>query len=263
MKNIDISFISLSTLSVLIAITVLLSRLIGLNIGKRTIIAFSRMTAQLMLVGVYLEVIFRLNNLWLNLAWIFAMIIVANLNIISNAGLNGKKFFLTGIGSLTAALFSVMIYFMLVIVTPDPVYDARYFIPISGMILGNCLRSNIVALERFFSSIMKQEKIFLSYIMMGAAPHEAIAPYARDAIRAAMNPGISSVATMGLVALPGMMTGQILGGALPMTAIKYQIAIMAAIFSSTLVSVSLNIYLSLRVAFNEYGMPDKNVMRNL
>jgi len=260
MNHIEISLLSLSTLSIVVFLAMAISRLLGLGIGRRTLIAFTRMALQLALVGIYLEVIFRLNNLWINLLWILAMITVANLNILSNSGLSRKKFFLSGMGALCAALFSIMLYFMIVIVSPEPIYDARYFIPIAGMVLGNCLRSNVVALERFFSSIKRQEKAFLSYLMMGAAPHEAIRPFARDAVRAAMNPGISSVATMGLVALPGMMTGQILGGALPLTAIKYQIAVMIAIFTASLISVCLNIYLSLKVAFNEYGMLEKSIM---
>jgi putative ABC transport system permease protein len=62
------------------------------------------------------------------------------------------------------------------------------------------------------------------------------------------------MATMGLVALPGMMTGTILGGSSPLVAIKYQIMIMIAIFSCTNISVLGTIYLSLKKSFNEYGI---------
>jgi putative ABC transport system permease protein len=121
----------------------------------------------------------------------------------------------------------------------------------AGMILGNCLSGNVVGLERFYSALRRNEAEYLTFLLLGATRDEAIAPYFRDAVRAALNPTIAGMATMGLVALPGMMTGQILGGSEPWLAVKYQIAIMLAIFASTTLAVYLNLKLSIRKAFNE------------
>ena len=117
---------------------------------------------------------------------------------------------------------------------------------------GNCLRSNVLSLERFYSGIRKNENEFMTYLMLGATLREAVRPYLRDAIKAAVNPSIATMATMGIVSLPGMMTGQILGGAMPMTAIKYQIGIMICIFTAMVVAALVNILLSLPVAFDDH-----------
>ncbi len=111
--------------------------------------------------------------------------------------------------------------------------------------------------------------VFLSYfagtgfvlLSLGANQQEALLPYFRDAMLAAMRPFLANMATMGIVSLPGMMTGQILGGAAPQTAIKYQIAIVLAIFAALTISVSLSIYFSSRRAFDDYGILKPGLFR--
>ena len=97
---------------------------------------------------------------------------------------------------------------------------------------------------------------------MGASLREAIDPFLSQALKASISPHIATMTTMGLVALPGMMTGQILGGALPIKAIKYQLAIMVCIFTTMVFSTWLNLLLSRRVAFNRYGMLKQDIFAN-
>ncbi len=257
MKNIDLSIIHLSIIYMLLIFPLLIFIIFRINLLKKTAISVVRMSIQLALVGIYLKFIFDLNSLWVNVLWIGIMITVANFNILDSAGLNKKKFFsltLIGISISTLLTTSIIVF---VALQPQPFYDARYFIPISGMILGNCMRSNVISLERFYSTIKKNEKEFFTYLQLGASLDEACAPYFRQALVAALMPALSVMATMGIVSLPGMMTGQILGGASPLVAIKYQIAIMIAIFSSVTLSSTLNIIISKRSTFNDY-----HILRN-
>ena len=105
------------------------------------------------------------------------------------------------------------------------------------------------------------ENEFMTYLMLGASLREAVQPYLRDSIKAAVNPTIATMATMGIVSLPGMMTGQILGGAMPMEAIKYQIGIMICIFTSMVVASLVNILLSLPVAFDDHQRLNEDIFR--
>lgn len=120
-----------------------------------------------------------------------------------------------------------------------------------------------MSLERFYSGIRKNENKFMTYLMLGASLREAVRPYLRDAIKAAINPSIATMATMGIVSLPGMMTGQILGGAMPMAAIKYQIGIMICIFTAMVVGSLVNVLLSLAIAFDDYQRLRPEVFRNV
>ncbi len=223
-----------------------------LGVIRDMLIGMLRMTAQLILVGLYLKYIFQLNNPFVSLLWVSIMLVVANLSILNKAGLKRSPFFWRSLTGVAGSTLFVSGWFILVAIRPDPIYDARYMIPIVGMVLGNCLRSNVLSLERFYSGIRKNENEFMTYLMLGATLREATRPYLREAIKAAINPSIATMATMGIVSLPGMMTGQILGGAMPITAIKYQIGIMICIFTAMVIAALANILLSLPVAFDDH-----------
>ncbi len=233
-----------------------------LGIARDTLLALARMTIQLILVGLYLKFVFQLNNAFISLLWVVTMLVVANMSILNKAGLKRSRFFWRSLAGVAGSTLLASGWFILVAIRPDPIYDARYLVPITGMILGNCLRSNVLSLERFYSGIRKNENEFMTYLMLGATLREAVQPYLRDAIKAAVNPSVATMATMGIVSLPGMMTGQILGGAMPMEAIKYQIGIMICIFTSMVVAALVNILLSLPVAFDDHQRLNEGIFRS-
>lgn len=221
-----------------------------------------RMTIQLLLVGLYLRYIFEINSVWLSGLWIVVMLLTANVSILNKAGLKLKAFFLSTLTAVAGGTLLVSGFMILIGIRPDPLYDARYVIPITGMVLGNCMRGNVMVLDRFYSALQNREQEYITCLMLGADRSEALRPFMRDAVRAALSPMLSTMATMGIVSLPGMMTGQILGGSLPLVAIKYQLAIMICIFSSMSVSALLNILLSSRVAFDAFHVLRREVFRS-
>lgn len=229
-------------------------------VGKMLIGAV-RMTVQLLLVGFYLQVVFKLNNPWLNVAWVLVMIGVADVSIIRGANLRFRKLALPLFAALLIGIAVPLLYFLGIILRLPDLLEARFVIPIGGMILGNCLRANIIGLSRFYQSIARGEKAFCQTLADGATLREATKPYLQHTLQEAMAPTLASMATIGLVSLPGMMTGVILGGSDPMTAIGYQIAIMIAIFTGTSITILLGIVLTRRVSFNDSGMLQKNVFK--
>jgi putative ABC transport system permease protein len=122
------------------------------------------------------------------------------------------------------------------------------------MLLGNSLRGNIIGISSFYRNIRKDRKYYRYRLSLGATFSESIRPYLRESVQLALRPTIAAMATMGIVALPGMMTGVILGGASPEVAIKYQIMIMIAIVVSTILSVVLTILMTIRSCFTRYGI---------
>ncbi len=228
---------------------------------RQSALAVVRMTVQLLFVGLYLQVVFRWNNPWLNLAWLLVMISVADGSIVRGCKLRARRFAApVALALLAGTAIPVLVFIGPILHRPNWL-DAQYVIPIGGMILGNCLRADIIGLRTFYESIAKGEKAYSQSLAQGARLHEAIRPYFRDALEAALLPTVASMATIGLVALPGMMTGTILAGAPPFTAVKYQIAIMIAIFSGTSVTVFLAIWLTARGSFNAHGILDRTIFR--
>jgi len=226
-----------------------------------TAIALVRMTVQLIFVGLYLQVIFELNILWLSAAWLLVMVTVADVSIVRSCSLRLRPIALPLLAALAAGTAIPLLLFVGLILRRPNLMDAQYAIPIGGMILGNCLRADIVGIRTFYDGIRTGEKAFLQSLAQGALLHEATRPYLRKACQAALAPTVATMTTIGLVALPGMMTGAILGGAGPVTAIKYQIAIMISIFSGTTITLALGIYLTTKRSFTPYGPLDRSIFR--
>ncbi|MGY6276799.1 ABC transporter permease [Methylomonas sp. MgM2] len=261
METLDINLTKLGLLYGLGFLPWSLLWLTGVGLTRDIGIGLLRMTIQLGLIGVYLKTLFDLNDPWLNTLWLLIMLIVADLSILKRSGLKTRYFVLS---TFTAVAFSIGLstaYLVLLVIQPANVYDARYLIPLAGMILGNCMQGNVIALERFFTALRSNQHEYTTFLMLGASRWEAVRPFFRQAIKAAINPTIANMATMGLVSLPGMMTGQILGGSEPWVAVKYQIAIIICIFTSTTIGTAVNLALSLRIAFDDFDMLKDGVIR--
>ncbi|QJD28673.1 ABC transporter permease [Methylococcus geothermalis] len=262
MDTVDISPTGMALLYGIAILPWLLLRTGGLRLSCDLWLSIFRMSLQLALVGLYLKYLFAINDPVLNLAWIAVMLIVADFTIVRRAGLRSRHFFLSTLAAITVGTLFSVAYLLLLVIRPEPLYDARYLVPLTGMILGNCLQGNVIGLERFYSAIRKNENEYLTYLLLGATRREAVRPYFREALKASVSPTLASMATLGLVSLPGMMTGQILGGSEPWVAVKYQIAIMLCIFASMSLAAVLNLALSLRFAFNEFDVLREVIFRH-
>lgn len=224
-----------------------------LGLLKRFLISTFRMVLQLTLIGFFLEYLFAWNNWILNVAWFLIMIIVAMLATVQNSQLPVRQFALPVLSSFILTNLFIVLYFNFFIVQLDYVFDAKYMIAIGGMVLGNSLRANVVGLGDFYKMVKRDEVYYQYRLSLGASKYEALIPFVRSSFKAAVNPWIANMATMGIVSLPGMMTGQILGGSIPTEAIKYQIAIMVAIIAATIISISGSIFLTVGRSFDKYG----------
>ncbi len=229
---------------------------------KATIIAVLRMVAQLLLVGLYLEYIFKLNSLWINIGWVLAMALIGAYTIVQRSGLNYKILL---IPVLLSGLISITLtdaYFLGFVIKLHNIFDARYFIPITGMMMGNTIKNVVIALDAYYNRLDEEQNLYRWHLANGATQQEALQPFMRDALKRAFNPMIANTAIMGLISLPGVMTGQILGGSDPNIAVKYQIMLLITIFTSAILNVVLTILFTNRVAFDKYHNIKKNIFRN-
>jgi len=229
---------------------------------KKMGIAVVRMTLQLIFVGYYLEYLFEYDNPWVNLAWIMIMVVVADFATIDRSELRRNNYLILSIfGATFLGIVIIDLFFLKFVIQLPHIMAAQYSIPITGMVLGNCLRSNVIGLNEFYYSIDQHQERYRFYLANGANQKEALFPFFRTALKKSANPTLASMATIGLVALPGMMTGQILSGSSPLIAIKYQIMIMLAIFSGTVLSVYLGIIFSSKFVFDERKRFDRTILK--
>lgn len=250
---IDIDWLVLAIFFSLLAVPLLCDRYYQLDLGKDIFIGVARMTLQLILVGIYLEYLFTINSLIVNLLWLILMLLIGSSAIISKAKLPASKLMLPITTGLVVGLLPILSIITLLVIKPIPLFNAQYLIPLAGMLLGNSMSGNIVSMQTFFSGLETRRSEYEAALSLGASPYYATQPFVRDAIRRSLAPTIATMATTGLVTLPGMMTGQILGGASPIIAIKYQLMIMVAIFVMMTISIVSALKLTVRNCISKEG----------
>ncbi len=253
MGTIDISYLHLLIGLLLLVIPVYYLWKYKTGLVKATLIGTLRMIVQLFLIGMYLKYLFLWDKPWINFLWVIIMVFVAGQTALVRTGLKRSVLLVPfSIGFLCSAVV-VGLYFIGIVLQLDNIFSAQYFIPIFGILMGNMLSSNVIALNTFYSGLKREEQMYRYLLGNGATRQEAQAPFIKQALIKSFSPLIANIAVMGLVALPGTMIGQILGGSSPNVAIKYQMMIMVITFTASMLSLMITIKLAAHKSFDSYG----------
>lgn len=223
----------------LLIINAVLSIRLQLRLEKTLTIAAIRMVVQLSLVALVLRALFETVSPWLTAAVAAIMVLFAGYEAMARQERRFKGGWGYGIGTaaMLFASITVTLFALTTQVQPEPWYNPRYAIPLLGMILGNCMTGVALGLSVLLTGAAKDRARIEAMIALGYPCQEAFRPLVRDAARNGMIPIINSMAATGLVFLPGMMTGQILAGADPGQAAKYQMLIIFLIAGGTALGV--------------------------
>ncbi|MGE7950103.1 ABC transporter permease [Lysinibacillus sp. NPDC093688] len=241
------TYTSLSLTLIFVLIPLLLSKTLKLGLEKDTLIATIRSIIQLLAVGYILKFVFDAQSYIYIFLMIALMLLVATLNARKKGkGIKGItwKIALTLI-VVECVTQGVLLGFNIVPST------AQYIIPISGMMIGNSMVLSVLFLNRFTSEIASHQNEIELILSLGGTPKQAIHRQLMNAIKASMIPTIESQKTIGLVQLPGMMSGQIIGGADPIQAVQFQLLIIFALLTAATLSSIMIGFLSYPALFNE------------
>jgi putative ABC transport system permease protein len=190
---------------------------------------------QLSLIGLVLKALFEnAGPGWVALMSL-VMLLVAGREVMVRQGrrFRGWWGYTVGTFSMFLSSFAVTIFALVVILGDTPWYSPQYAIPLLGMLLGNTMSGVAIAMDRLTQSAWDQRATIEARLMLGENWDTAIAEYRRQAVHSGLIPIINAMAAAGIVSLPGMMTGQILAGAPPVEAVKYQILIMFLVAAGT------------------------------
>lgn len=241
------SYVQLASALVFILIPLVLTYTLKLGLGNDILIATVRSIVQLLIVGYILTFVFESDSkIYIGLM-ILLMIVAATLNIIKKGdGIPG----ITGIILLTLVSVEVLTMGIMLGLRIIP-FEAQEVIPISGMVIGNCMILSLLFLNKFKDEVERGDEVIELILALGGSPKTAIDRSLKSAIKTSMIPTIEAQKTMGLVQLPGMMSGLIIGGADPMEAVMYQLLILFLILTNAAVSSVMVGYLSYRKLFNQ------------
>lgn len=249
---IAIGYGQLALAALLILVNVALSVGLRLGLGRSLLIGSLRMVVQLLLIGYVLEWLFTQENALVILAISLVMTAIAGVSAVNRTQHRFGGIYWNSLLSVLASSSLVTGFAMVGIIRVQPWYDPQYLIPILGMVLGNTLNGISLGLDRFMQGLITQQAQVETLLALGATRWEAAHRQVQEAIRVGMIPTINSMMVMGLVSLPGMMTGQILAGANPIDAVRYQIVITFMIAAGA----ALGIFGVVLLAYRRLLSPD-------
>jgi putative ABC transport system permease protein len=247
--NLELVDLALSYGLILIAIA--LARLKRIGQEGEMLWASVRMGIQLLGVGYLLHFVFSVKS---PLPVILILLVMGGFSLQVIGGRIKKKmphFYRVVGSSIFIGCGAVTFLFCGLILRYTPWYDPRYLIPLAGMIVGNSMNAASLAAERLASEMRERRDEIETALCLGATGRQASDSAVRSAFRAALMPTVNTMAAMGIVSLPGMMTGQILSGTEPIVAVRYQIAIMCAITGAVAITAYLILLQGYRKYFNE------------
>ncbi|MES9870031.1 MAG: iron export ABC transporter permease subunit FetB [Sedimenticola sp.] len=235
MELIHLSPFDLSIAALLVVGLAIISWRLQLGVEKKLLWASLRTVLQLTLLGLVLKTLFAQVNPYLIGLLALFMLTVAGYEVMARQQKRFSGIWGMGIGTLSMFIssFSITLLALHLVVRVDPWYTPQYLIPLLGMMLGNTMSGMAIALDNLTHNASQQRGVIEARLILGADWETAIGEIRRNALRSGLIPIINAMAAAGVVSLPGMMTGQILGGSPPMEAAKYQIMIMLLIAAGT------------------------------
>lgn len=233
---INISWIHVALTTLLVVATGLCSLYLKLRLEKDLIVGTVRTFLQLFLLGYVLKIVFSLSNPW-TVFLLFSFMITFAARIISGRVMENQiPYFMPVLASMFLSYMIINVFVMTVIIQVKPWYQPMYFIPIGGMIIGNSMNAIAISINNWFDGLKKERDRIELFLACGGSPAESTRENFKSAIKSGMIPSINALMSVGVVSIPGMMTGQILAGTDPLIAIKYQIVIMLLLVGSTALS---------------------------
>jgi putative ABC transport system permease protein len=235
----------------MMAIAIALSAWQRLGLEWNLAVATGRTVMQLLVVGYVLAAVFAIRNPWAVLVVLGVMLAIAT--IVARNRISKKVPHLLPLvgGSMLISTVLTLAYTSLLVIQPQVWYEPQYLIPLAGIVLGNAMNGAAIVGERLVSTLNSSQLEIETHLSLGATPQQAIAQYRKDAIKAGLIPTVNTMMVVGIVTLPGIMTGQILAGADPLVAATYQMLVMFMLAFATLTTTLLVSWGICRQFFNQ------------
>ena len=246
---VQLSIFQFSLIYLLLIIVLIIMKKSKVNQTKLLLVASLRMTVQLVIVGYILQYVFSNPKPIFTIIFLIIMIVFSIDRVIKSKKDLNHNFKIAIGASLTFSGLFILVFFVTVVVGKS-IFNPQYTIPLAGMIIGNSMTGVNIAIKTFMDDIGNEKNKINTLLNLGVEPKDILKPFANNALETALIPTMNSMLGMGIIFLPGMMTGQMLSGTLPTTAIMYQIAIMIAVCTSVCITVFLSLNLGYKSLYN-------------
>jgi len=246
---VQISIPSLALSLIFVVVSLVITFGMKLRMWKEILLATVRTILQLLLAGVVLVFIFRWNIWYVTVMLLVVMIVIAAFESMRKQRHKSVgMFFMIALGLVAASAFSLVIILAFV-VKAKPWYEPQYLVSMGGMVIGNSMSAAALVLNRMWGDLKLRQKEVEAYLALGASPYQAAGASIREAVKMALIPTINAMMVVGVVKLPGIMTGQIMAGQPPASAIRYQIVVMFLILGAATITAAVTALFGYRFYF--------------
>ena len=246
----NLSLWDVAIAALLIVVNGAVSVALKLDLERKLAWAAVRTVVQLLAIGYVLGWVFQFDRWFVVLPLMVAMTLIAGFAGAQRGARTYAGQRIDSVVSIWLSSWLVAAVGLFVVIRIRPWYEPQYAIPILGMILGNTLTGVSLGIERMTEELTARRDRVDMALALGATRWEAAQAPARQAVRAGMIPTLNQMAVVGIVSLPGMMTGQVLAGQSPLQAVRYQIVIMFLIAASSALGTVLAVLLTYRRLFS-------------
>jgi len=249
---VDLTLTDLGLAALLVLANAAVDLALRLGLGRRLLLAAARATIQLALLGLVLGLVFDSEGPWAVLGITLVMATVAGIEAVRRGSRRVPGIFAASVAVMLVSSFAVTTYGLLVVIdTPGAWYTPRYAIPLLGMVLGNALNGIGLGLDTALEGFDEDRARVELYLAHGATRRQASIQVLRRATRRGMIPILNAMVAVGVISVPGMMTGQLLAGEDPQMAARYQLFILFAIAGGVALGTVGVVLASERLVFDE------------
>lgn len=251
-QTIELGYFDLGIAGVLILASTLVSWRLQLGLGKDMLWGAVRSFLQLTLTGYVLAFVFARGDLG---EWYWTLLALSVMLTVAVKTAQGRvtewlpgKTAVFAVSIVCGGLI-VLIFVLGIVLRISPWYDPRYALPLAGMIFGNAMTAGTLAVSRFASDLKNRRLEIETALVLGATTSQAVQRIRRDALRTAIIPSVNALLVVGVVSLPGMMTGQIIAGESPLLAVRYQVMVVYMITAAATFTSVISVVAAIRQAF--------------
>ena len=205
-------------------------------------LAVVRMMVQLSVMGGLLWLLYRFNSVWLNLLWLLLLVVAAAFLMVSRTQIRSRILFLPACISMFVSVLAVSAYILFVVLRPESPMSAQWFVPVTGVLMAHVLMTNIHAVRTYFDSLRQDSQPYYTLLGNGASRLKALTPYFARALKSMTVPAMASLSAMGLFVLPMLLSGLLMGGMPPVTAVTVFILLIIASITASVLSLAMTIW---------------------
>lgn len=241
-RFLDITVIDVGLSLGTVVVVAVVSLSYRLALGKQLAVGVIRTFFQLLLVGYILEWVFGLDRWYVVLAMVVFMTLIAGWHGARRVPGFTARNVLFATGGIMVSSAAVLLYTFAVVVRVDPWYEPSYLIPVSGMVINGAMNGVAVGMANLEGAVRASGERVETALSLGATGRKAIAAMVKNSIRTALIPTINGLMTVGIVQIPGTMSGLIIGGVEPSQAVLYQAVVCYVLAGANCLAVILGLY---------------------